>query len=282
MRGQQVGAPGVSPANQIWHLSGQMAQKSCRYKGKTFGSGDVAHCTGNMIVRHNAVSSPAALPAPPFPRKRLKCRTDRGFMHPTASNRALFPRPSCATSLPGGRSGPDTLVWTEGMSGWQRAGDIPGLVPGGSGPPSMPQPGGPPPMASGGYGGGALVGRFRHLALARRSLRAHHRYLADHSGALGGDQLLSLDRFPPSCAGTAEPRLHRPGRRYLVRIRRVRHPDLSWARPTSLPGISLHPDSGRSVLDGHSMDCLRISARTGSRCRSPSRAARWVTSAGKC
>jgi hypothetical protein len=39
LRGQQVGAPGVSPANQIWHLSGQMAQKSCRYKEKTFGSG---------------------------------------------------------------------------------------------------------------------------------------------------------------------------------------------------------------------------------------------------
>ena len=28
----------------------------------------------------------------------------------------------------------DTLVWTEGMSGWQRAGDVPGLVPGGSAP----------------------------------------------------------------------------------------------------------------------------------------------------
>ena len=94
-----------SPANQIWHLSGQMAQKSCRYTGKTFGSGEVAHCTGNMIVRHNGVSPPAAPPAPPFPRKRLKCRTDRGFMHPTASNRALFPKPSCATSSPGARSG---------------------------------------------------------------------------------------------------------------------------------------------------------------------------------
>jgi hypothetical protein len=51
---------------------------------------------------------------------------------------------------------PDTLVWTEGMSGWQRAGDIPGLVPGGSGPPSISQPGAPPPMASSGYGGGPL------------------------------------------------------------------------------------------------------------------------------
>jgi hypothetical protein len=49
----------------------------------------------------------------------------------------------------------DTLVWTEGMSGWQKAGDIPGLVSGGSGPPSIPQSGGPV-MSAGGYGGGAL------------------------------------------------------------------------------------------------------------------------------
>lgn len=55
-----------------------------------------------------------------------------------------------------GTIGPDTLVWTEGMSGWQRAGEIPGLVPGGSGPPSLSQPGAPPPMASRSYGGGPL------------------------------------------------------------------------------------------------------------------------------
>lgn len=30
----------------------------------------------------------------------------------------------------------DTLVWTEGMAGWQRAGDIPGLMSGTSGPPA--------------------------------------------------------------------------------------------------------------------------------------------------
>src|SRR4029078_11972923 len=50
----------------------------------------------------------------------------------------------------------DTLVWSEGMSGWRRAGDLPGLIPGGSGPPSVPQPGGPLPMEAGcgGYGAG--------------------------------------------------------------------------------------------------------------------------------
>jgi hypothetical protein len=49
----------------------------------------------------------------------------------------------------------DTLVWTEGMAGWQKAAEIPGLVPGGSGPPVIPQPGGPV-VGAGSYGGGAL------------------------------------------------------------------------------------------------------------------------------
>jgi GYF domain 2 len=49
---------------------------------------------------------------------------------------------------------PDTLVWTEGMANWQKASDIPGLVPGGSGPPAVPQPGGPPPIGADGYGPG--------------------------------------------------------------------------------------------------------------------------------
>jgi GYF domain 2 len=67
----------------------------------------------------------------------------------------------------------DTLVWTEGMSGWQKAADIPGLVSGGSGPPSIPQSGGPV-MSADSYGGGALsidlpvwalFGRFLLLAI---------------------------------------------------------------------------------------------------------------------
>jgi len=52
---------------------------------------------------------------------------------------------------------PDTLVWTEGMSGWQRAADVPGLMPGGARPPAMPQSGPPPVMAPGaGLGGSTL------------------------------------------------------------------------------------------------------------------------------
>ena len=47
---------------------------------------------------------------------------------------------------------PDTLVWSEGMAGWQRAGEIPGLM-SGARPPAMPQGGPPPVMAGGGYSG---------------------------------------------------------------------------------------------------------------------------------
>lgn len=51
----------------------------------------------------------------------------------------------------------DTLVWTEGMSGWQKAAEIPGLVPGAGAPPAFPQAGGPPQVvASGSYSGGPL------------------------------------------------------------------------------------------------------------------------------
>jgi uncharacterized protein DUF4339 len=65
----------------------------------------------------------------------------------------------------------DTLVWTEGMSGWQKAAEIPGLVPGAGGPPAFPQPGGPPPvMASGGYSGGPLSVDFGIWDFTWRSL----------------------------------------------------------------------------------------------------------------
>lgn len=49
----------------------------------------------------------------------------------------------------------DTLVWSEGMAGWQRAGEIPGLFSRASGPPAVPRSGGPL-AGAGGYGGAAL------------------------------------------------------------------------------------------------------------------------------
>lgn len=50
-----------------------------------------------------------------------------------------------------------TLVWSEGMAGWLRAGEVPGLMGGSGGPPPMVPPGGAV-MGAGGYGASAGVG----------------------------------------------------------------------------------------------------------------------------
>ncbi len=46
-----------------------------------------------------------------------------------------------------------TLVWSEGMAGWQKAGEVPGLIGGGGAPPPMVPSGGAIMDAGGGYGG---------------------------------------------------------------------------------------------------------------------------------
>jgi hypothetical protein len=53
----------------------------------------------------------------------------------------------------------ETLVWTEGMVNWQKAGEIPGLLSGDLGPPALPHEGGLP-MNTGGQGGGPLSIEF--------------------------------------------------------------------------------------------------------------------------
>ncbi len=48
----------------------------------------------------------------------------------------------------------ETLVWTEGMASWQKAGEIPGLLSGGGAPPAMPRAGAA--VVGNGAGGGQL------------------------------------------------------------------------------------------------------------------------------
>jgi GYF domain 2 len=62
----------------------------------------------------------------------------------------------------------ETLVWTEGMSGWQRAGDIPGLLAGGQSPLGMPPSGAWP--AGGMPTGQALKAEFGTWELFGRGL----------------------------------------------------------------------------------------------------------------
>src|SRR5213592_3319947 len=69
----------------------------------------------------------------------------------------------------------ETLVWSEGMAGWQKAGDIPGLLAGASGPPVV-------------LPSGLSLGTARAFAVVLDRLPRRD------SGALGGDQLLRLVR----------------------------------------------------------------------------------------
>src|SRR5260370_11492594 len=63
----------------------------------------------------------------------------------------------------------ETLVWSEGMTGWQKAGDIPGLLSGASGPSAVPQTG--VPLTTGGTATGQpLSADFSTWALLGRGL----------------------------------------------------------------------------------------------------------------
>jgi GYF domain 2 len=64
----------------------------------------------------------------------------------------------------------DTLVWSDGMAGWQRAGEIPGLISRGSGPPVIPQRAGKPRPGAGGHDDGRLWIDFGIWDFAWRSL----------------------------------------------------------------------------------------------------------------
>jgi GYF domain 2 len=63
----------------------------------------------------------------------------------------------------------ETLVWSEGMASWQKAGEIPGLLSGASGPPAIPQAGGPV-VSAGNYSGGTLSIDFGILEFTWRSI----------------------------------------------------------------------------------------------------------------
>ena len=63
----------------------------------------------------------------------------------------------------------DTLVWTEGMAGWQKAVEVPGLMPAG-GPPPMAMGGSPPMMGAGAGAGTAISADLPVFGLFGRAL----------------------------------------------------------------------------------------------------------------
>lgn len=85
-----------------------------------------------------------------------------------------YPEAQLREFIARGVVGADTLVWTEGMAAWQKAGEIPGLMSAASGPPTMPYSGGPPASAAGlsrgASGSGALSIDFGIWEFVWRSL----------------------------------------------------------------------------------------------------------------
>ena len=80
-----------------------------------------------------------------------------------------YPEAQLREFVASGRVSADTLVWSEGMTGWQKAGEIPDLLSGASGRLVLPQSGGPVTRA-GAYGGGPLSIEFGIWEFTWRSL----------------------------------------------------------------------------------------------------------------
>jgi uncharacterized protein DUF4339 len=80
-----------------------------------------------------------------------------------------FPEARLRELIGSGTVTAETLVWSEGMTGWQKAGDIPGLFSGFGAPPAIPQSG-EPLTSAGGLGGGPLSIGFGIWEFTWRSL----------------------------------------------------------------------------------------------------------------
>jgi hypothetical protein len=67
---------------------------------------------------------------------------DRSWFYASeGQQKGPFPEVQLRDLITRGTVRADTLVWTEGMAGWQKAGEIPGLMSAASGPPTIPQGG---------------------------------------------------------------------------------------------------------------------------------------------
>jgi hypothetical protein len=86
------------------------------------------------------------------------------FYAASGQQQGPFPEEQLRDLIARGAVRADTLVWSEGMAGWQKAGEIPGLMAMPPGPPSIPQRGGPPVMG-GAYGGGQGTGHGGALSV---------------------------------------------------------------------------------------------------------------------
>ena len=90
------------------------------------------------------------------------------FFAANGQQQGPYPEAQFRNLIANGTVRADTLVWSEGMAGWQKAAEIPGLIPAG-GPPMPGQPA-PPPIGAGAGSGTALYADPPLWGLFGRSL----------------------------------------------------------------------------------------------------------------
>jgi hypothetical protein len=131
----------------------------------------------DRVICQSSISPLAVSFAPALQENDFKGNemSDRSWFYASqGQQQGPFPEAQFRSLIARGTVTPDTLVWTDGMSGWQRAADIPGLAPAAAArPPAVPQPGGPIAGAGGQYQSG---GQYQYSA-----------------GSSGGDGSLSVD-----------------------------------------------------------------------------------------
>jgi hypothetical protein len=74
------------------------------------------------------------------------------FFAASGQQQGPYPEAQFRDLIARGTVNAQTLVWSEGMAGWQKAGEVPGLMAGAGAPPPMGPQGGGPVMNAGGYG----------------------------------------------------------------------------------------------------------------------------------
>src|ERR1700760_4424240 len=94
--------------------------------------------------------------------------SDRSWFYPAqGQQQGPFPEAQFRNLIARNTVTADTLVWTDGMSGWQRCGDIPGLMSGRAGPPPMPPSRGQQPGGAGQFDDGSQYGARDQYAVDR-------------------------------------------------------------------------------------------------------------------
>ncbi len=79
------------------------------------------------------------------------------FYASSGQQQGPYPEAQLRDLIARGTVTPQTLVWCEGMAGWEKAGEVPGLMSGAAAaPPVLPQGGGAA-MGAGGYAGGGVL-----------------------------------------------------------------------------------------------------------------------------